>query len=486
MAEFETQSLCPICLKIISAEVYEENGDRVIIKKKCSEHGEFNDTYWSDAHLFKKASEYYAHENKVENPIINVNKGCPYDCGLCSVHKSHTVLGLIDVTNRCNLRCPLCFADSNSTGYVYEPNFEQIKQMLENLRANRPAPTPAIQYSGGEPTVRDDIVELVKLAKDLGFKHIQIASNGIRLAQNSGFAKELSDAGLNTIYLQFDGVTEEPHLIMRDKNLLSVKLKAIENCRRAGLGVVLVPTLVKGVNDEQVGSIIRFAVKNMDVIRGVNVQPVSFTGRIDQSHLKENRITIPDFIREVEIQTNGQIKKEDWYPVPSVIPFSHFVESISEVPRVELTAHPHCGMATYVFVEGDRLIPITRFIDVEGLFTFFENLYESMKENRLEKAKCLIKVKDLIKFIDEGQTPEKIPIRKLLLGNLTKNSYDALGDFHSKTLLLGAMHFQDLYNMDIERLKRCIIHYAVPDGRIIPFCAMNTLYRSEIEKKFSR
>ncbi|MFQ6052285.1 MAG: tetraether lipid synthase Tes [Candidatus Hydrothermarchaeota archaeon] len=485
MNGFETKSLCPVCFKHITAKVYEEN-EKILIEKKCSEHGEFRDTYWGNSALFYKAMKFKHEGDGIENPHKSSSKGCPYDCGLCPSHKSPTVLGLIDVTNRCNLRCPVCFADSNSNDYIYEPSFEQIRQMLKNLRRNRPIPTPAIQYSGGEPTVRDDIIDLVRLAKDLGFVHVQLASNGIRLANSPMFAKKLRDAGLNTLYLQFDGVTEKPYLSMRGQNILPLKLKAIENCRRAGLGVVLVPTLVKGINDKQVGDIIRFAAENADVIRGVNVQPVSFTGRIDQNHLKENRITIPDFINEVELQTEGQIKKEDWYPVPSVVPISHFVEHLSGSKQVEFTAHPHCGMATYIFLEKDRLIPITRFIDVEGMLSYLDSISKEIKGNMLKKAKYLIKAKELMKFIDKNSAPKGIPIKRLLLEILTNHSYNALGDFHARMLLLGVMHFQDLYNIDIERLRRCVIHYAVPDGRIIPFCAMNTLYRSKIEKEFSK
>ena len=245
---------------------------------------------------------------------------CPSNCGLCSKHETSTVLGLIDVTNRCNLKCPVCFANAAAAGYLYEPSQDEIRQMLRNLRNLKPNPCPAIQYAGGEPTVRKDIIELIEMAKEEGFTHVQIATNGIRLAKRKGLAKQLKDAGLNTVYLSFEGVTSEPYIINKGRDLLPDKLQAIENCKEAGLGVVLVPTLVKGVNDNQVGEIIKFAFDNNDIIYGVNFQPVSFSGRTPSDRVEEQRITIPDFVDIIEKETDGQVPTSAFYP-PSFIWF---------------------------------------------------------------------------------------------------------------------------------------------------------------------
>ena len=274
----KTKSLCPECFKPVEAEVYDEGG-KVWIKKDCPEHGHFNNTYWSDSELYKRVGLFNPSIKSVDNPQVNNDMGCPNNCGICNDHETSTVLGLIDVTNRCNLKCPVCFANAAISKKLYEPSYEEIKQMLKNLRDLKPIATPAIQYAGGEPTVRKDIVDLIKLAKEEGFSHTQIATNGLRLARKEDLAYELADAGLNTVYLQFDGVSEEPYVYNRGKNLLPQKIEAIENCRKANLGVVLVPTIVKGVNDQQIGDIIRFAIKNIDIIHGVNFQPVSFAGR---------------------------------------------------------------------------------------------------------------------------------------------------------------------------------------------------------------
>ncbi|MEA3324966.1 MAG: radical SAM protein [Euryarchaeota archaeon] len=299
------------------------------------------------------------------------DKGCPYDCGLCPEHKITTVLSLIDVTNRCNQKCPVCFANAAAAGYVYEPSAEQIRKMLEMLIREKPVRNGAIQFSGGEPTVRDDLPALIRMARDLGFIQIQIATNGIRLANSVEYCRELMEAGLHTVYLQFDGMTPKPYHHIRGFNALPTKLRAIENCRKGGIkSITLVPTLIRGVNDDQIGDILWFASENLDVVKGVNMQPVSFAGRIDQKDREKWRITIPDAFRCIEEQTDGEITRGDFYPVPCVVPISNFGEVRKGEPQVKFTMHPHCGAGTYVYVENGRYIPITRFIDVDGLLEY--------------------------------------------------------------------------------------------------------------------
>jgi uncharacterized radical SAM superfamily Fe-S cluster-containing enzyme len=483
----KTKSLCPQCLQIVDAEVFEDQ-KKIMIRKECPEHGEFENTYWQNAEAYRKATEYDYHGEGVENPKTTAEAECPLNCGLCPDHESHTILGLIDVTNRCNLRCPVCFANAAVSKSLYEPSYEEIRGMLRSLRANRPVPTPAIQFAGGEPTVRKDIVDLVKLAKEEGFSHTQIATNGIKLAKNPELAKELKDAQLNTIYLQFDGVTEEPYLEIRGRNLLPTKLEAIENCRQADLGIVLVPTLVKGINHQQIGGIIDFAVANLDIIRGVNFQPVSFAGRTPATEVESQRLTIPDFQKFVEEQTDGKIKIDDFYPASSVIPISEFMEAVEGEDQVIFTCHPHCGAATYIFVDDGEIIPITQFVDVDRFFNLLSRSSDDIKDGGLMgKAKMLTRAsRELPRTIDRSKKPESLDITHILTRVFRERSYSALGDFHHKTLLISCMHFMDPWNFDQDRVRRCVIHYAVPDGRIIPFCAMNTLYRAEIEKKFAK
>lgn len=474
----QTRSVCPECLKVIDASLYEEDG-KVYIEKECPEHGKVKELYWSDFDQYQRARRYSSIGGGVENPQTSIAHGHPFDCGLCPNHKSTPSLAIIDVTNRCNLKCPICFANANVTGTVYEPSKEQIQNMLKTLRGIQPIPPDGLQLSGGEPTVREDLPEIVRMAKESGFDHIEINTNGIQLASSTDYCKELLDAGVSTIYLQFDGIRPEIYLTTRGVPLWETKLKAIDNCRKSGLdSIVLVPTIVKGVNDDQLGPIIEFAHKNFDVVRCVNFQPVSITGRISYEKRKEMRITIPDCTRLVEEQTGGRIKVSDFYPVPVVVPVAKAVGAIKGKRYPEFTVHEHCGVATFLIEEEGNLVPITRFADIDGLMNSMNGIYESASKGAKTKAK--------VQLVSSSLRNVRLGLMKQLAGAVfQEGSYDSLGRFMRRVLMVGMMHFQDLYNFDLERLERCGIHYAVPDGRVIPFCAMNSIYRPRIEKAFS-
>jgi uncharacterized radical SAM superfamily Fe-S cluster-containing enzyme len=465
-------------MSVIDAEIYEDGGV-VYIGKTCQKHGRFEDIYWSDYELFKKAEEYECIGEGVANPRTSISKGCPYDCGICPEHKSHTVLSIIDVTNRCNLRCPICFANAATAGYLYEPTQDEIWSMLKNLRSNLPVPPNSIQFSGGEPTIRDDLPELVAMAKKAGFEHIEVNTNGIRISKDPIFLKKLIDAGLSTLYLQFDGMKPGPYIVARGLDLFDTKLKAIENCRAKGLdSVVLVPTVVRGVNDDQIGAIIRFAAKNFDVIRGVNFQPVSMAGRINRNKLREMRITIPDVIRLAESQTNGEIKANDFYPIPVVVPISRAVGALKGRRYQEFTTHQECGMATMIFPEGDKLIPITRYANVEKFMSAMEKVYEDALKGSNTRAK--------MHLLGAARHVKLSMLGSLVSSVMLHGDYSSLGEFMRKILLIGIMHFMDPYNFDLDRVRRCTIHYAFPDGKIIPFCTMNSIHRSQLEKALSK
>jgi uncharacterized radical SAM superfamily Fe-S cluster-containing enzyme len=470
-----TRSICPECLKAIDATIYEDDG-KVFMKKSCPEHGAFNELYWSDYAQYVRAEKFRSDGEGIENPRTDKKNGCPYDCGICPEHKSHTALAIIDVTNRCNLTCPICFANAAAAGYVYEPTKEQIIGMLENLRANKPVPATALQFSGGEPTIRKDLFDFVRKAKELGFSHVEINTNGLRLSQSVEYCKQLKEAGVSTIYLQFDGLTSDVFKFIRGVDLLAIKMKAIENLRAAGFtSVVLVVTLVKGVNDHQLGDIINFAVKNFDVVRCINVQPVSLCGRLPQTEREKMRITIPDFMRNVEAQTNGAIKASDFFPVPSVAIVSKAIGALKGRRYLEFTAHPHCGMGTYLFIEKNgKIKPITQLANVEKFFESMNNVYA--KASAGHKTRAYFALIGSLRHV-------KFSFMRKLLPVVTKGDYKSLGDLQRQSLLLTSMHFMDPYNFDLERVQRCLIHYAVPDGRIIPFCTMNSIHRAEVEKK---
>ena len=466
----KTTSVCPECLKIISAEIFEKD-DKVWIKKECPEHGEYEDLYWGSYELYKKAHKFARDGHGLENPnITKEDPVCPKDCGLCKLHKSHTGLANVVLTTRCDRNCWYCFFYAGKLGYIYEPTKEQVAEMLDNLKNEKPVPCNALQYTGGEPTLRKDIVDLIKIAKEKDFDHVQLNTNGIRISQDLEFTKSIREAGVNTLYLSFDGMDGKSNI----KNHWEVP-GVFENCRKTGLGIVLVPTVIRGVNDNQVGDILKFGFKNVDVVRGVNLQPVSLVGMMPKKEREKHRITIPDTIQKIEEQTNGEVTKDDFYPVPTITAFANFVEAMTNRPRYNLSSHFACGMATYIFNDNGKMLPITRFIDVEGLIEYLNEKAEEIKGGKsryLAGAQLLFKLKG---FVDSKKAPEGMSFPKIIYNALIKHDYRSLGEMHYKSLFVGMMHFMDLYNYDIERVKRCCIHYTMSDGRIIPFCAFNVI-----------
>jgi uncharacterized radical SAM superfamily Fe-S cluster-containing enzyme len=420
---------------------------------------------------------------EIKKPVNEIN--CPDDCGLCFKHKSHTNLGNIVLTNRCDLSCWYCFFFAKEGEAIYEPSLEQIRSMLRRLKNQRPVPCNAVQLTGGEPTLRDDLIDIVKIAREEGFDHVQLNTNGINIARNPKLIKDLKKAGVNVLYLSFDGLTPETN----PKNYWEIP-DIIENCRKVkGLGIVLVPTIIGGVNDYEIGDMIRFGAANLDIIRSVNLQPVSLVGRMPHKQREKQRITTADVCRKIEEQTNGRIRMDDFYAIPSAARITNFVETLKGEPKYRLSAHFACGAATYVFVDNGDLIPVTRFIDVDGFLNYLEELTEKMKTQKFGKTVSAIKLLwNIKKFIDQEKKPKDLNLTKLIVGALKGGDYSALSEFHYKTLFIGMMHFMDPWNYDVDRVERCCIHYTTPDGRTIPFCAFNVIpqvFRDKTQKEFS-
>lgn len=486
----ETRTLCPECKKPLKGIIYEKN-NKVYIKRTCKDHGLFDEIYWENAAYYNSARRFAAKSKGIKNPNVgflvnNDGTNCPFDCGLCSNHHTHTGLSNVVVTNRCDLNCWYCFFYAKEGDPIYEPTVKQLRNLFRNLRNEKPIANNAIQLTGGEPTLREDLIEIVKAAKEEGFNHIQLNTHAINAAFNEEIAKKVKAAGVNTVYMSFDGVTPKTN----PKNHWEAAL-ALDNFRKADLGVVLVPTVINTVNDFELGNIINFALNNVDIVRGVNFQPVSIVGRMPKKLRDMQRITIPGVIKKIEEQTNGIISLEDFYPVPCVMPFSNFVEALTEKPQYELSIHFACGTATYLFLDDNKVIPITRFIDVEGLFEYLNEQANEIKKTKigiLKKAKAAKLLLKINEFIDRKKQPKNINIAKLLFDAIIKHDYSALGELHKKTLFIGLMHFMDPYNYDQMRVERCDIHYAMPDGRIVPFCAFNVIpeiYRDKIQRQYS-
>lgn len=480
----KTQSLCPECGRILDAEIIEDGG-KIWLERTCPSHGMSRHLYWTDAELYRRYEQYNSVGNGIRNPQICVaSRNCPSSCGLCSSHRSQTLLANIDLTNRCNLNCSFCFANANSCGYVYEPSFDEVVRMMQVLRAQEPVPVPAVQFTGGEPTMREDLPEIIMKAKEMGFLQIQLATNGIRIAKEPDLALWLRNAGLTTIYLHFDGISQ------KSNPLLKIHEETINNAKKAGLGIVLVPTIIRGKNDHEIGDIIRFAAKNISIIRGVNFQPVAFTGAAGDADVEKTRITIPDVLEGIEDQMQGILRKDDFYPVPCVVPFSDLADAYTGKPHVRFTAHQHCGAATYVFLRPDgTIVPVNRIVDVDALFASIDQTAKALKNGgTANKSKAFVEgITQMHNSVRKGEQGKTTDLWMMIGKILIYRNFDALREFHKDALFIGTMHFMDRFNYDLERVCRCCIHYTTPDGRLIPFCTYNSgpVYREHVWKEYA-
>jgi uncharacterized radical SAM superfamily Fe-S cluster-containing enzyme len=497
------ESLCPECNSKIKATLSIQGND-IVMEKTCSEHGSFREVLSNDKDFFLRMEKLrFADGPGVTNPQAQAEKGCPFDCGLCEEHKSTTMMGVIDLTNRCNLKCPICYATADASGYIYEPSFEQVKEMMHNLFKVKPSHAPCMQFAGGEPTLHPQFLEIVKEARKIGFTQIQIATNGITL-NDEEFAKKASEAGLNLLYLQFDGVTDDVYMKTRGKPLFEIKKKAIANAAKYGIRTFLVPTLVKGVNDHQIGDIYRFAVNNLDSVAGIAWQPVALTGRIPEEEKNRMRFTITDLAKETEKQF-PILSKNDFFPLGLVPPFSLALELITGNKTSQMSCHAHCGIGTYLFVnkETKECVPLPHFIDIVGVMERFNEVYQDEKNKKTffrtkRKIDVARKLKTFEEFFDASKAPKGVTFEGII--DYTKDFVDTRGfsdnlfkrkkikEREWNTLVITCKHFQDAHNYETERVQRCIVHYAAPNGKLYPFCTYNAgpYHRTEVEKQFSK
>ncbi len=526
----KTFSICPECMERIPAVIKEDDDEKIYMYKTCPEHGDLKDLISSSAKYYKWT--HYAVKDENGNVVWQFEKngetnppdcsaedprGCPYNCGLCPEHLSACSLALIDLTNRCNFNCNFCYANVLQSGYLVEPSLEEIDRIMRHFR-EKPMPAVAIMFTGGEPTVRKDFPEICKMAKDHGFQEVIVATNGYGFQQKKGgleWTKKVYEMGLDTLYFQFDGINNVTYEKTRGiKNLMKYKMRVVENCRKVGLSSInLVATIARGITDIEVGNIIQFAIDNIDVVRGITFQPVSLCGRIAHEERTELRITNADILKEIEIQTGGKISMENaWYPLSTIVEMGRVIAYLSDVEPIEFTCHPDCGFATYMAVDPDtgELVPLMEYFDPLKVIDFANRFWEKIKHKEKQPIKIFENLLgDFGKTLDKGLNfLDKTQLRaRFLLGVLQyvrkpgkmmemfsrlllNGDWESISSFTHGTLLLSSMHFQDAYNMDIERVRRCIVHFgvAMPDGSVktISFCTMNTLHRSHIEKQIAK
>ena len=421
----ETESLCPVCLKKIPARYIRQNG-KTYFCKECSEHGPFQVLFWNDADMYEEWQNQGIHAPTRDRGKPE-HQGCPLDCGLCNGHHSGTCTAILEITYRCNMSCRICFADANTEHF--DPHLNQIRNMYAAaLKSNRFC---SVQLSGGEPTVREDLPDIIRMGKEMGIVHLQLNTNGIRLAQDYDYLMRMKDSGLDLIYLQFDGVDDTVYRTIRGRDMLDIKLQAIRNCARAQIGVLLVPVVIPGVNLERLGEIVDFAKGWVPTVKGIHFQPVSYFGRYpDRIPPDESRCGLCDVIHALTQQC-GELRSE------------HFV------PRKQFD--PHCDFsATYYLDEDNHLIPMTQknqnACDTEKTdFVAKTNVYTD-KRWRLQSG---------------AEEKESSPLLRFARRTLT----------HSFSI--SGTGFQDVWNIDLGRLRGCCVHMVNGHGELIPFCAFH-------------
>jgi len=443
-----TASLCPVCLKRIAA-IREQQDDTVFLVKQCPEHGTFRTPIWRGSIPFAT----WLRPKKPSAPrraFTAVQQGCPFDCGLCPSHGQHTCTALIEITNRCNLRCPVCFANAGETNADAELTLVQIGVLYDRItEASGPC---NIQLSGGEPTMREDLAEIITLGRNKGFGFIQLNTNGLRLAAAANYAVSLKEAGLASVFLQFDGLNSDTHLTLRGRDLRAVKEQAIEHCAAAGLGVVLVPTLVPGVNTHEIGAIIDYATRWAPTVRGVHFQPISYFGRYPQGPADEDRLTLPEVLELIAAQCGGAVRAEHFAP-----------------PACE---HALCSFhGTFLVAEDGRLAPLGN--RQSTCCSTAEPTSQAAIPTALEGRQ------KSVSFTARQWSSPPLPLAAspcdcASVAPKPQDDFDRfLARARTHTFSLSAMAFQDVWNLDLERLRGCCIHVISPNGNVIPFCAYN-------------
>lgn len=422
-----TKSVCPVCLRVLEAQkTVGEHG--IYLNKTCPEHGAFSALIWEGS-----IKEYFMWngESSAIDPPVNgkePQRGCPNDCGLCSAHLRKGCCMLLELTRRCNLECPVCYASAGKCGD--DPNIEDIERQYDFLMAH--GGPFNIQLSGGEPTLREDLPEIIWLGRQKGFTFFQLNTNGIRLAAEPDYAKSLKAAGLNTVFLQFDGMSDAVYEALRGRPLLREKLAAIESCAAAGLGIVLVPVIAPGVNEEEAGGILRLAMTRMPYVRGVHFQPLSYFGRYALKRA-ERPVTIPRMLRLIEKQTEGMMKYTDFCGGGAESPYCSFHASYMRRGDGSLRLLGRRGGSCCATSDDSRS-------SVAGQWSWAEwDTEAAQKKSGAETA-------SLDEFLEYARR---------------------------NTFAVSGMVFQDAYDLDLERLMRCHICEVDPRHGMVPFCAYN-------------
>jgi uncharacterized radical SAM superfamily Fe-S cluster-containing enzyme len=450
-----TKSICPRCRRLLDAELAVRAG-RVVLRRSCPDHGEFAAVVYGDSERYLEIQRFNKPgESPLERQTASV-RGCPHDCGICSEHAQHTCLGIIEINTACNLDCPICFAESG-TGpqeHGFSLTLEQVKSMLDAFVRAEGKPE-SVQLSGGEPSIHPQILEMLAAASERGIPLVMLNTNGIRLARDPRFAPALAELGVH-VYLQFDGFDEATQVAIRGKPLTDDKLRALERCADAGVTVSLAAAVERRVNEHEVGAILRFGVQH-PAVTGVFFQPVTHSGRflVDSDPL--DKLTNSDVIEAICAQLPEWFRADDFIPVPC--------------------CSPTCRSATFALYDDRDLIPLPRLVDVEDYLDYVTN-----------RALPDVEVRQALEGLWSAKAAGgsgPVADRLDCIACATAMPPE-LREVAARGFMVVIQDFQDPYTLDVEKLRRCCVSEIVPDGRLIPFCAYNSVgYREQVRLAMS-
>jgi uncharacterized radical SAM superfamily Fe-S cluster-containing enzyme len=474
----------------IKAQIIERNNEIWMIKD-CPVHGHFEDMMAIDAKFLNHIEDMFPGRD-----IQAHNDEKLHNHGSSTVKYGRGAVLTVDLTNRCNMMCDPCFMDANQVGFVHELSFDDIKEILDNAITIKPRRQMSVQFSGGEPTISPYFIESIKYSRKVGYNSVQCATNGIEFAKSKEFAREAAEAGLRYAYLQFDGIGNDANSHRQVGNLFDVKLRAINNLHEAGVEIVLVTTLVNGINNDQVGSIIRFALDNPKKIAFLSFQPVSFTGRdeeITEQRRLQQRYTLSHLAHDVKDQVGITEPTRDWFPLSLMGAFADFADLVhgpeAEWGQVSCGCHPNCGVGTAVMIDKEtkEMNPVPEFLNIPGLVKDMQKITDAARGKWTSNIMMGL---TLLKHYNPYKSPTNFTLYELFKkfdksfgltgknygkveGDRTKEDIEMRRSDRWNFLFIAGMWFQDLFNYDFRRTEMCIIPYGTQEGEI-SFCAYNT------------
>jgi uncharacterized radical SAM superfamily Fe-S cluster-containing enzyme len=507
-----TDSLCPKCVPEIRQQILEgklpvdilreepvgqikaqiiEREGKIWMVKDCPKHGHFEDIISIDPEFTRHLEQAYPGSD-----IRAHNDERLHNHGSSTIKYGRGAVLTIDLTNRCNMMCDPCFMDANQVGFVHELSWEDIKKLLDDAITLKPKRQLSVQFSGGEPTLSPYFLDAIRYARKLGYNSVQAATNGIEFAKSPEFARAAAEAGLRYVYLQFDGIGNAANAHRRVGNLFDVKLRAIENLHNAGVEIILVTTIVNGINNEQVGRIVQFALDNPKKIAFVAFQPVSFTGRdeeISDERRMAQRYTLSHLAHDLKNQLGLGEPARDWFPLSFVSTFCDWSDLVhgpqADWGQVGCGCHPNCGVGMAVMVDKEtrEAVPVTAFLNGDQLAKDVMKINDAARGRWLSILGMALA---LMKNYDPFKAPTHFKLWDLLVkfdksfgatgrsygdvsGNRTREDIERRRRDRWNFLFIAGMWFQDLFNYDFRRTERCIIPYATQEGEI-SFCAYNT------------